>query len=258
MGHKPRDWKYCVAMNYSLELSKVRTTPGFCAATTAWPDGRGVQGKSSERFWATGPSRLGRVDDARFAKATSAINRGRRMVSADYSDSTVSMLDLVQSGNYGLLRAADKFDPERGYRFSTYATWWILQEIRLAVAVAPHAVHVPVGNVDARRARRRVLSLARPLDDDGDELGDRIEDRDCASPADEAHLALRREQVEAALRTIPAREAAVLRMRFGIGGGHAWSLEEVARVLRISRERVRQLQLRALERLRSPARRLAG
>lgn len=238
----------------------------------------------------------------RVAEAKHALVKANlRLVVANarrYRHHSLGFLDLVQEGNLGLLRAVDKFDPRLGYKFSTYATWWIRQgmtraiaekgrTIRLPVHVAetlrvllaagselartlgrePTAaeiaqrVDLPVSRVQAiLKAGLGPLSLEAPTgDDDSNTLGNLIEDRHAVSPSELAMRADVRRQVAAVLHTLRPREARILQMRFGLDDGQERTLEQIGRVFGLTRERIRQIEYRALDQLRrsSHGRRLA-
>jgi RNA polymerase primary sigma factor len=164
--------------------------------------------------------------------------------------------DLLQVACLGLLRAAEKFEPERGFKFSTCATWWVRQALSRAVQDSG-LIRAPAG-----RPRRRVASLdaVLPGHEPDDHLAPRLVDDRGPTAFDAAAAALLREGTQDVLGTLPPREREVLRLRFGLGGTGGLTLEEVGQLLRVSRERVRQLEQRALARLRrwSRARRLVG
>lgn len=201
----------------------------------------------------------------------------------------VPFLDLIQEGNIGLIRAVRKFEYKRGHKFSTYATWWIRQAISRAVADQGRTIRVPVHMGDQLNKLRRVtlelqqelgrdplpeelakrmettpdkilnlieiswrpVSLDSPIDDESDsELGDFIEDTSSPAPDEMTTANLLREQVEAVLSRLPHREADILRMRYGLEDGETHTLEEVGRKIGVTRERVRQLEAQALNRLR--------
>jgi RNA polymerase sigma factor (sigma-70 family) len=210
-----------------------------------------------------------------------------------YVRSGMPMLDLIQEGNTGLVRAVEKFDYVRGYKFSTYATWWIRQAISRAIAQQERTVRLPVHLVeDVNRMRstarqytrehgnepepeqlaaalqvplERVLELIRwsqdtvsldtPVGDDGDtKLGDLVADSDAPSPEDLVLAALERQRIEGLLNHLDDRSAGIMRARYGLEDGREHSLTEVATRFALSRERIRQLEIQALGRLRELAR----
>jgi RNA polymerase sigma factor (sigma-70 family) len=210
-----------------------------------------------------------------------------------YVRSGMPMLDLIQEGNTGLVRAVEKFDYERGYKFSTYATWWIRQAISRAIAQQERTVRLPVHLVeDVNRMRNvtrqlvrelgadpephqvaaalgvtvdRVTELTRwaqdtvsldtPVGDDGDtNLGDLVADSDAPSPEEIVLTALERQRIEGLLSHLDDRSAGIMRARYGLEDGREHSLTEVASRFSLSRERIRQLEIQALGRLRELAR----
>jgi len=210
-----------------------------------------------------------------------------------YQSCGLPLLDLVQEGNLGLMRAVDKFEHTRGCKFSTYATWWVRQSISRAIADKARTIRVPIHMLDAVRrvnqssarlaenlgreptldevaadvdlpvtavldARRLIpdsISLQGPRGDgEGDgELGDTIEDRNVEVPFEQAAAALRTDAVRAAIGTLSEREQRVLTLRFGLAGTAPCTLEQVGRDFRLTRERIRQIEAKALTRLRHPA-----
>ncbi|MBM4423308.1 MAG: sigma-70 family RNA polymerase sigma factor [Chloroflexi bacterium] len=235
------------------------------------------------------------IEDGRLAREHLIKANTRLVVSIakKYMCRGVPFLDLIQEGNLGLMKAVEKFDYRRGYRFSTYATWWIRQTITRAIADQGRTIRVPVHMSDRIRrlyktARtleqelgrrptmeeiagelrcepRKVqwmlkvswqpLSLERPVgEDDDEEFGSFVEDENALSPTQSALNTLLREKVEAVLSTLPPREARILRLRFGLQNGRAYTLEEVGQKFGLTRERIRQIEGRALRRLRHPRR----
>lgn len=205
----------------------------------------------------------------------------------------MSFLDLIQEGNMGLMKAVDKFDYRLGFKFSTYATWWIRQAITRAIADQARTIRIPVHMVETInkliRIQRQLLqdlgreptpeeigaemdmstdkvreilkiaqepvSLETPIGEaDDSHLGDFIEDKDATSPEQHASYELLKEQLEEVLDTLTDREENVLRLRFGLNDGRTRTLEEVGRVFGVTRERIRQIEAKALRKLRHPSR----
>jgi RNA polymerase primary sigma factor len=205
----------------------------------------------------------------------------------------MQFLDLIQEGNMGLMKAVEKFDYRRGFKFSTYATWWIRQAITRAIADQARTIRIPVHMVETInkliRIQRQLLqdlgreplpeeigaemdmptekvrnilkiaqepvSLETPIgEEDDSHLGDFIEDQDATSPADHAAYEMMKKQLENVLDTLTDREENVLRLRFGLDDGRTRTLEEVGKVFGVTRERIRQIEAKALRKLRHPSR----
>ena len=220
-------------------------------------------------------------------------------IAKKYRNRGLSFLDIIQEGNTGLMRAVDKYEYRRGYKFSTYATWWILQAITRAIADHARTIRIPVHMIEtmsklrniskwlvqelgreptieeiatqagmtvseARRVlkiSRHPISLDRPVGESEDSyFGDFIEDETAESPVESAGTEMLKDRIEEVLKTLTYREREIIKLRYGIGDGYTYTLEEVGRIFKVTRERVRQVEAKAIRKLQHPvrARKLEG
>jgi RNA polymerase sigma factor (sigma-70 family) len=277
---------------YLLEVS---AHPLLTAADEVELGGRIAAGREASERLAAGETDAGLRAAVREAEAARDrfISSNLRLVlsiAKRYQSSGLPLLDLVQEGNIGLMRAVEKFEPERGFKFSTYATWWIRQAVTRAVADKARTIRVPthVGDalavlqrvtvelerrngrepslaeleaatgmkperiVELRAAVHDVVSLSAPLADGDGELADLVPDERDTGPFDAAASRMEREALGAVLSSLSERERRVLELRFGLAGGQPRTLEDVGREFSLTRERIRQIEAKALTKLRHP------
>ena len=237
-------------------------------------------------------ARLREYEEARRALAAANL-RLVVSIARRYRNRGLSFLDLIQEGNAGLMRAAEKYEHRRGFKFSTYATWWIRQAITRGIAEQARTIRIPVhtievmsrvrdvskrlfveggreptieetaraANIPAGEARRLMtmerhpISLDRPIGGGEDnDFGDFIEDEAAESPINAASRGMLRERIDQVLRSLTCREREIIKLRYGLGDGYTYTLEEIGRIFKVTRERIRQIEMKAVRKLKDPAR----
>jgi RNA polymerase primary sigma factor len=285
----------------SLYLKEIGQVPLLTAEEEVRLAKRMERGRKARRRLARGEvtdnrEQLEKLVDEGKASQEHLVKANSRLVvsvAKKYIGRGVPFLDLIQEGNIGLIRAVNKFDYRRGYKFSTYATWWIRQAVTRAIADQGRTIRVPVHmyeqinkltrasrklvqelgreptieeiaeelDVPLRKVERimrvaqRPLSLETPVGEEEDSyLGDFIEDIETVAPVDAASRSLLREELDETLASLTPREVRILQLRFGLVDGYSYTLEEVGRKFGVTRERIRQIEAQALGRLRHPSR----
>ena len=286
----------------SLYLQEISRIPLLSREEEIWLATQVEQARTARNRLAKGE-----IEPEEREKLEQAVKRGERAcqhlieanfrlvvsIARKYIGQGLSFPDLIQEGNIGLIRAVGKFDCHRGYKFSTYATWWIRQAITRAIADQGRTIRVPVYmherinkvarvsrelaqqlgreptlaeiaaemDIPPRKIERIIkvsqhpLSLETPVDEDKESsLADFIEDQTSEAPTDAASHQLLKEQMDAIIRSLPPREGRILQLRFGLKDGRSHTLEEVGRKFGVTRERIRQIEAKALRRLRHPSR----